>query len=120
MESLAQNQVEQSNYSLGFESFKPDLRLGRIEYLGLFSSWLAMVILGVFVTHLFPEYSYFSQIASILLMFIGAMNIFLITIRRLHDFDFNGWWAILCTIPIVGFIWLFAIMSIPSSNSDNR
>lgn len=45
---------------------------------------------------------------------------FSITIRRLHDRDFNGWWILLYFIPFLGSLVIFIISLLPSQPFTNR
>ena len=50
----------------------------------------------------------------ILLPFLG------LTVRRLHDINFSGWWVLLAFIPIVGFIALIVFGCIPGTEGENK
>ena len=43
-----------------------------------------------------------------------------VAVRRLHDTDRSGWWALLGLIPIVGTIILIVMMCIDSTPGTNR
>lgn len=43
-----------------------------------------------------------------------------VAVRRLHDIDKGGEWILTGLIPIVGQIWLVALMLHPSDHNDNR
>ena len=43
-----------------------------------------------------------------------------VAVRRLHDTDRSGWWALLGLIPIVGTIILIVIMCFDSTPGTNR
>ncbi len=44
----------------------------------------------------------------------------LLKIKRLHDFDFSGWWMLLFLVPFLGGLWGFLIFCIPGTMGDNR
>ena len=39
-----------------------------------------------------------------------------VSIRRLHDTNRSGWWWLLKLIPLVGTIWFFILMVLPSKS----
>ena len=43
-----------------------------------------------------------------------------VSIRRLHDTDRSGWWALIGLIPLVGAIGLLVLMALPGTPSQNR
>ena len=43
-----------------------------------------------------------------------------VLVRRLHDTDRSGWWALLCLIPIVGWIILLVFAVLDSTPGTNR
>lgn len=55
---------------------------------------------------------------------LGIVLIFLklqvLTIKRLHDFNFSAWWILLTGIPVVGGLWSFLIICMPTGKSKNR
>jgi uncharacterized membrane protein YhaH (DUF805 family) len=52
-----------------------------------------------------------------------ALAVFLpslaVTVRRLHDRGDSGWWSLLGAIPIVGTIWLIALLAASDNRDDN-
>jgi len=50
----------------------------------------------------------------ILLPFLG------LTVRRLHDINFNGWWVLLCFIPVIGLVALIVFACIPGTEGENK
>lgn len=42
-----------------------------------------------------------------------------LTVRRLHDIGWSGWWALLCFIPYFGF-GILILCALPSEKSPNR
>lgn len=43
-----------------------------------------------------------------------------VTVRRLHDIDYSGWWYIIGMIPVVGLLAIVVLASISSAPGDNR
>lgn len=53
-------------------------------------------------------------------MSISVINLTVLTIKRLHDFDLSAWAALPVLIPVLGMIWGLAIFFIPGSKSSNK
>ena len=51
---------------------------------------------------------------------IYIVNLILLKIKRLHDFNCSGWLSLLLLIPIIGWIWGLLIFIIPGTKGDNR
>ena len=93
--------------SLGFFSLSP--RLGRIQYLALSALW-AGVFLIIFFLPLVISFNYILILLIVgLTLFVACINLILIMIRRLHDFEYSGWWIILNLIPFVGLLFTIFI-----------
>lgn len=43
-----------------------------------------------------------------------------LAVRRLHDFNQSGWWAVLLFVPGVNLLFLLALMAIPGTEGENR
>lgn len=52
-----------------------------------------------------------------LVMLIPALAV---SVRRLHDIDRSGWWALIPIIPLVGFIVWLVFMAKDSNEYENR
>lgn len=46
-----------------------------------------------------------------LIVWIGTLSL---KFRRLHDTDRSGWWVLIDLIPLIGTIWFFVLMILPS------
>ena len=57
-----------------------------------------------------------SGIYSILMILPGLS----VTVRRLHDTDRSGWWALLRLIPVLGFLFLLYVLVKDGSYVANR
>ena len=111
---------KQCDAALSFDFFKTSSRLGRVRYLGLFSLWLSVWIVGVLLFQAFPNYGFLWKAMIGILFVVGAINLLFLQIRRLHDFDYRGWWLLLGGIPLLGQLLTLAIFFIPGSTSSNR
>ncbi|KRM93516.1 hypothetical protein FC56_GL000228 [Lentilactobacillus senioris DSM 24302 = JCM 17472] len=40
-----------------------------------------------------------------------------VKVRRLHDTNRSGWWILIEIIPVIGWIWMFILMILPSKKS---
>lgn len=69
--------------------------MGNLESNGI--PWLAMVL---FVTMLLPNLS--------------------LSVRRLHDTDRRGWWALISAIPFIGIVIFWILAALPSTPHENR
>ncbi len=41
-------------------------------------------------------------------------------IRRLHDIDKSGWWALIVLIPLIGGIWMLVLLCTEGTRGPNR
>ncbi|WP_283679813.1 DUF805 domain-containing protein [Lentilactobacillus sp. Marseille-Q4993] len=63
----------------------------------------------------FPNNSFTFAIFTLL---VWVAN-FTIRARRLHDSDHSNWWLLIGIIPLIGDIWLFVLLLLPS-NPNSR
>lgn len=98
-------------------------RIGRLRYFTY--TLLAMVACALLLVATYLFALLLPDAAGRLLStiaFIGIKNlgvpviVFVLTIRRLHDFNANGWWALTILMPLVTLLFLF----IPGSKGNNR
>lgn len=103
--------------------FSLSQRIGRLRYFvysisGLLGCSALIVACYTFCLILPPAMG--KLVFDISLVLIKAiampMVIFIMTIRRLHDMDFKGWWSLLAILPFITIILLF----IPGSAGANR
>ena len=66
-----------------------------------------------------PEFYEASQ-AYVILSLISLFSLISAAVRRLHDFDSSGWWALLLFIPGIEFIAYIVIGLIGSQPGTNR
>lgn len=115
---IATNLDKKFRLNIGFFQLTP--RLGCINHLGIFSFWISIMAIGAFFPKILPHHYYLTESIQNLLIFFGIINLILIKIRRLNDFDCSGWWVLLCVIPIIGWLWFFIIFCIPGTPDSNR
>lgn len=59
-------------------------------------------------------YAFFALVIALNFGFIA------ISILRLHDLNFSGWWVLLSYIPFVCFLLLIVLVAYPSSKGPNK
>lgn len=57
---------------------------------------------------------------SCTLILAMLMPSFAVTVRRLHDTDRSGWWCLIGVMPILGPIWLTALLVFDGQAGENR
>lgn len=58
-----------------------------------------------------------SMIFALILGLVWLAN-FTIRARRLHDTNRSNWWILISIIPVIGQIWLFILLVLPSKAND--
>ncbi len=93
-------------------------RATRAEYwwFTLFNSLVCMVIYAAVQQRMGTETADDAMGIVQLALFLPALAV---SVRRLHDINFNGWWMLL-GLTIVGIIPLFIFFCLPGKASDNR
>jgi len=102
--------------------FNAITRIGRLRYLAYFIGCYLLalipfviggIFLGVHVSWL-----------GICVMFLGCIFIvvmgILFAIRRLHDMNASGWWALLMLVPLVNFVFTLVLIFAPGTLGENR
>lgn len=99
-------------------------RLGRLSYLawsmtvGFAVALVFSVVLGA-VGGLDPENAATAAGANIILQLIASAVTIMFVIRRLHDINASGWWALLMLIPVVNmFFGLFLVLKRGSEEAN--
>ncbi len=63
------------------------------------------------------QYPTFGSLIFTILMFIPSLAL---EIRRLHDINRSGWWAIIFSVPVIGWIWSLLWMIKKGTPGPNR
>lgn len=97
-------------------------RAGRPEYWYFF---LFNIIIGIVLSIVDGITGTFSQDVGVgLLGGVYMLAVFLpalaVTVRRLHDSDRSGWWALIALVPIIGGLVLLVFMMLSGTAADNR
>lgn len=53
-------------------------------------------------------------------LLIVVVPCFALTVRRLHDIDYSGWWFFIGFVPFVGGIIQLVLALLPGTEGDNR
>ena len=92
--------------------YKDADKFSRLEYLKYFLVAFTLAVLGEFLVPL-PQFLF---MLLFLLIFLGMLYI---TIKRLHDINMNGWWAIVNISPLSNLIMVLICFFTPSSKNTN-
>ena len=103
--------------------FSLSQRIGRLRYFvyvlsGMVCSSLLLLMMYLFCLTLpLPLAKLVFDVSLVLIKYILIpMIVIVMTVRRLHDIDFKGWWAMLIVIPFLNIVLLF----VPGTRGDNR
>lgn len=86
--------------------------------------FLACFIIGVILTLI--EISIFSGwmadwgLLSSIFSLATLLPSIAVTVRRLHDIDRTGWWALLILVPIIGWLILIYFNVLKGTDGDNQ
>lgn len=90
------------------------------EGLCYYSLWFGIMVLAiVLLTH---ESNPFAKLLSILcgiFLLVSLIPMITLSIRRLHDQNFSGWFMLLILFPIIDFFVIYMLMS-PRDKWDNK
>lgn len=100
-----------------FNPFRFDGRIGRLQYLGY--SILITLILFVLAA-IFGGVRQATNSTSLLGSVVAFVASASYGIRRLHDFDANGWWYLLAFVPIVNIVMGLILLFRPGTQGANR
>ncbi|GHS88945.1 DUF805 domain-containing protein [Campylobacterota bacterium] len=82
------------------------------------------LVTGVVVLSAIDALSLLPIIGFPILPTIFYMALFLpdlgISVRRLHDIDKSGWWALINAIPLIGILYFFYLAAQPGTPGSNR
>ncbi|MFO1372388.1 MAG: DUF805 domain-containing protein [Candidatus Competibacteraceae bacterium] len=101
-------------------------RLGRVRYIGysMGLGLLANIVAGLLggVTALFKGDLGALLLAGvvIILMVLALVMSIMLVVQRLHDFDANGWWAVLMLVPLANIVLYLVLLIMPGTQGANR
>ncbi len=108
--------------------FSPSGRFGRLSYL----AWGVLLMLPIMVIAMIMGVTAASMGANdpaTMVPLVGVMQLLqliilipmvLFAIRRLHDFDASGWWALLTIVPLVNGIFALVLLLRRGTEGANR
>lgn len=98
--------------------FRPQGRITRSEYaLGLVFIYALSLAIMAFV--LARTDSDGALMLTILLTLPLTVSMFMLVVKRCHDFGVTGAFLLLLFVPFVGFVWLIALCFIPGTPGPN-
>lgn len=95
------------------------------SYLALLLFYFAAaIVLGIiaFVVMMISE-SAGLIVSNLLYLALGGASFYIsliLTVRRLHDINFRGWWYLLILVPLVGAIAILVMCVLPGTKGPNR
>lgn len=117
-------------------------RSSRREYILFFAFYLGLLLIAQTTQILVSEISYavyankaepftgalamLGGIDNILRLFVWVLILALvipslsITVRRLHDINYSGWWYLLVVVPVVGFLVYLVLLFWRGTKGANR
>jgi uncharacterized membrane protein YhaH (DUF805 family) len=82
---------------------------------------LSLLLLGVVVNGLLDIANVDNDTAGKLVNLVFLWPLIAVSVKRQHDFNFSGWWALIHFVPAVGSLLLLAVDgSIPGTRGANR
>lgn len=109
------------------DEFTTKGRLARGEFFSLgimlFFAKIIVVALMTVVWFYDSEFTYLSMISgliALILFLLFLVGDVMITIRRLHDFNRSGNWALLLFIPYIDFLFILVLLVIDGTTGPNK
>lgn len=103
--------------------FSLSQRIGRVRYFvytisGMVCASASLLLIYLFCLTLPADLARLVFNVSLILIknILMPMIVFVMTIRRLHDIDFKGWWSLLIVVPFLSAI----LLMVPGSSGNNR
>ncbi len=81
---------------------------------------IASVILTIIEVSLFNGWMAELGILSAVFSLATLLPSVAVTVRRLHDIDRTGWWALLILLPIIGWLILLYFHVLKGTDGDNQ
>lgn len=97
-------------------SFSISGRAGRHEFwcFFIFYMWVWFLMLALLVAQPFTAPVFFLIGCS------AVLPMFSVTVRRLHDINFSGYWMLLSLVPVIGSYALSLMLTCPGTKGENR
>lgn len=110
--------------------FRTDGRLGRLRFLAFTALWNALLYAVLIVAGLPVDLGIVSGESSAALGLLPLLAALLAvvatlgyTVRRLHDLDKSGWWALTALLPVANFVLAVVLLldpATPAPRTSNR
>lgn len=104
-------------------SFRISGRISRkVYWLWQLCIFIFYMLLGVICMEVFPDgvaNTVAQAVASVCSIALCALQCSL-TVQRLHDIDYCGFWILIGLVPIIGTFWLLALLCEPGTLDENR
>jgi uncharacterized membrane protein YhaH (DUF805 family) len=82
---------------------------------------LSLLLLGIVVNALLQIANLDKETAGKLVNLVFLWPLIAVSVKRQHDFNFSGWWALIHFVPAVGSLFLLlADGSLPGTHGPNR
>ncbi|MES2742250.1 MAG: DUF805 domain-containing protein [Pseudomonadota bacterium] len=96
-------------------------RIGRLRYLS-YSTGVSVLLLvvGMVLALLLSMITPMLGFAALMLCLPAGIALVAIIVRRLHDLDRSGWWAVLSVVPLASLVLSYWIMFVAGSEGSNR
>ncbi|MEJ0002147.1 MAG: DUF805 domain-containing protein [bacterium] len=95
-------------------------RSTRTEYwMFILCNFIVGIAIGIIEGMLRLKGPYGIGIITILYTIASIVPSIALTVRRLHDTSHSGWWALICLVPIVGWLVLLVFALTDSTPGDN-
>lgn len=95
-------------------------RMNRMQYIGLYSFLLFMTYMIQIAKDVTPLPKLYLEITSAALYIIVVISMIVVTIKRLHDINWSGWWFPLIRIPLISIFFNFYLCLKPGTDGDNK
>lgn len=78
---------------------------------------IIQLVVGHPIDSIYNVTDFHLNIISKIVAFIVWLGTWSLKVRRLHDTNRSGWWILISIIPLIGTIWFFILMVLPSKRS---
>ncbi len=97
-------------------------RINRVTHIAMYSVMLALASLASFIVGGL-EFHYVNNGVDIMFIVAAVIltpSVIVISIMRLHDLNFSGWWVLSFVVPLLGLIVWLALFFVPGTEGKNR
>lgn len=83
--------------------------------------WLYALLTGQSAYFQNDHFGFFSSLNAMifgLLLLLAWIANFTIRARRLHDSNHSNWWLLITVVPVIGNLWLFILLLMPTVDNQ--